>query len=162
MIDIMCNIEVGIRDLPDNAKEIIRQECTVILRKCKPHKDNINKEEFDDLKSLNRNQDIVVFMVGKGGANIILDKVDYRKKMLDHLENNGCYIKLGKNPLSRISRVVVLAIKSNSLVYSFSHKLIESSPMSPSVCGLPKIHNKGVPLRPIVNNIGGKTYLLAK
>jgi len=42
------------------------------------------------------------------------------------------------------------------------HKLIESNPITPRIYGLPKIHKEGAPLRPIVNTIGGPTYLLAK
>ena len=45
---------------------------------------------------------------------------------------------------------------------SLSKKLIESNPLTPRIYGLPKIHKDGAPLRPIVNTIGGPTYLLAK
>ena len=82
--------------------------------------------------------------------------------MLDHLHNSGNYKKLPKNPLKKISRIVALAIKSSSSVSSLCHKLIKSSPIAPRIYGLPKIHKEGAPLRPIVNTIGGLTYLLAK
>jgi len=57
---------------------------------------------------------------------------------------------------------MVLTIKSSSSISSFSHKLIESGPITPRIYGFLKIHKEGVPLRPIVNTIGGLTYLLAK
>ena len=82
--------------------------------------------------------------------------------MLDHLHNSGSYKKLPKNPLKKISRTVALAIKSNNSVSSLCRKLFESSPIAPRIYGLPKIHKEGAPLRPIVNTIGGLTYLLAK
>lgn len=108
------------------------------------------------------NYDIVVLKADKGGATTILDKEDYRKKMLDHMYNSESYRNLDKNPLKRISREVSLAIKSDSIVGSFSHKFIESIHVTPKIYGIPKIHKEGGPLTPIVNTIGGPTYLLAK
>jgi len=97
--DIMCYVEFEIMGLPDNIKDTIRQDCVVVLRKAKPPRNNISKDEFDALKSLNHNKDIIVLKVDKGGVVVILDKEDYRRKMLDHLFNNGSYKKLNKNPL---------------------------------------------------------------
>lgn len=57
---------------------------------------------------------------------------------------------------------MALRIKSSSLVSSLCHKLIEGNPITPRIYGLPKIHKEGAPLRPIVNTIGGPTYLVAK
>lgn len=45
---------------------------------------------------------------------------------------------------------------------SISHKFIERNPLTPRIYGLPKFHKEGAPLRPIVNTIGGPTYLLSK
>lgn len=36
--DILCNIEYGIKNLPDNIKEQIIQDCSITLRKAKPPK----------------------------------------------------------------------------------------------------------------------------
>lgn len=78
--DIICDIEFGIRDLPDSTKDVIRHDCMVILRKAKPHRSNLSKHEFEALKSLNNNKDIVVLKADKGGAAVILNKEDYWKK----------------------------------------------------------------------------------
>lgn len=112
----------------------------VVLRKTKPPGNNISKLEFDALKSLNDNNNIIVLKVDKGGVVVILDKDDYRRKMLDHLHNSGSYRKLKKDPLKKISKNVALAIKASSSVSSFNHKLIESCPLTPRIYGLPKIH----------------------
>ena len=134
----------------------------MILRKAKPPKSNISKLEFEALKSLNSNPNIVVLKADKGGATVILNKEDYHNKMLDHLLNSGSYKKLDKNPLKKVSKVVALAIKSSRSVCSLSKKLIESNPLTPRIYGLPKIHKDRAPLCPIVNTISGPTYLLAK
>lgn len=160
--DIICDIEYGIRDLPEVTKDTIKQDYVVVLRKAKPPKSNVNELEIDALKSLNNNMDIVVLKADKGGFVVILDKEDYRKKMLDNLLNSRSYRKLSKGPMKKISKSVALAIKNNISVNSFSHKLTESSPLTPRIYGITKIHKGGAPLRPIVNTIGGLTYLLAK
>lgn len=160
--DIICDIEFGIRDLPEASKDIIRQDCAVILRKAKPPKNNLNNLEFEALKALNNNNDIIVLKTDKGGATVILKREDYWNKMLDHLCNSGSYRKLAKNPLKKISKTVALVIKSSSTVSSLSKKLIESNPLTRRIYGLPKIHKEGAPLCPIVNTIRGPTYLFAK
>ena len=93
---------------------------------------------------------------------VVFDKYDYHSKMLDHLHNSGSYRKLNKDPQKKISKSAALAIKASSSVSSFSHKLIESCPLTPKIYGLPKIHKEGAPLKPIINMIGGPTYLHAK
>ena len=87
--DIIFYIEYGIRDLPDNTKYIIRQDCIMVLKKSKPPKSNLSKLEFEALKSLNNNKDIVSLKADKGGSTVILNREYYRNKMLDHLLNSG-------------------------------------------------------------------------
>ena len=86
--DIICDIEFGIKGLPDRIKDTIRKDCAVVLRKAKPPKSNLSKEESATLRSLNQNKYIVALKANKGGASIIHNRVDYRNKMLDHLHNS--------------------------------------------------------------------------
>eukprot|EP00253_Pinus_taeda_P030797 PITA_30797 len=160
--DIICDVEYGIENLPDKIRDMIRQDCAVTLRRAKPPRSNISKAEFEALKTLNKNRDVMVLKEDKGGAVVLLDRSDYRNKMLDHLCNSGSYKKLSKNPLKKVSRAVALTIKSCNSTAPLSQKLIEGNPITPRIYGLPKVHKEGVPLRPIVNTIGGPTYLLAK
>lgn len=158
--DILCNIEHGIRELPDNIKETIRQDCSIILRKSHSPKSNISKQEHLALKTLNQDPDIVVLKVDRGGAVIIMNTIDYNEKMIDHLTNSGYYIKLNKNPLKKISRNVHNLTRSSK-----EHKiknLLENNPYTPRIYVALKIHKEGVPIRPIVNTIGGPTYQLEK
>lgn len=62
---IICDIEFWIRDLPDNTKDTIEEDCVVILRKAKSPKNNHSKLEFDDLKALNNYKDIIVIKEDK-------------------------------------------------------------------------------------------------
>ena len=160
--DIICINEFGIKDLPDNVKEVIRKDCVIVLRKAKPPKRNISKDEFLALKDLKDNLDIVILKADKGGEIIILDKSDYTNKTIDHLYNNDSYIKLNKNPIKKFNKEILTVINSINSLKPLCKKLIESNPLTPRIYGLTKIHKDGVPIRPIFNTIVGPMYLLTK
>lgn len=61
--DIICNIKFGIRDLLDNVKDVIRQGCAIVLRKSRPPKNNISKNDFLALTALRENLDFVILKV---------------------------------------------------------------------------------------------------
>lgn len=147
----MCSIEYRVKELLDNIKETIRQHCFITLRKYNPHKSNISKQEYLALKNLNQDPNIVVHKVDKGGATIIMNTSDYHHKMIYHLTNSGCYNKLRKNPLKNISKIIQNLIKT-SKEHNIKN-LTENNPYTPRIYGAPKIHKKGIPIRPIVNTI---------
>lgn len=104
-------------------------------------------------------------MSDKGNAIVVLNKGDYNKKMEDLLEDSS-YRSLRSNPTARVEKKVADALKEvenkgcipTNLRKSLSNKY--STP--PQLYGLPKIHKKGTPLRPIVSSIDSPTYKLAK
>jgi hypothetical protein len=101
---ILCSIENSIKNLSDNVKEEIRQDCSVILRRVKPPKNKITKEEFLALKSLNNNKNLVVLKANKGGVIVVTNKENYIEKMLDLINNNGSYKKFNKKPLNKMAK----------------------------------------------------------
>lgn len=114
------------------------------------------------LKKQNKNEDIITLKFDKGGAMVVMDNNYYIEKMHDHLDNSGCYKKLGRNPIKRIAKEVSKAIEGSSLDRETKEKLKTTSTMTPKIYGLSKIHKDGVPLRPIVETIGLSMYKLAK
>jgi len=73
-------LEEGIKTLNDTDKELIRQECVVILRKDRPPRSNLNQEQLKALKSLRENKDIVILKVDKGDATVVMDQEEYIKR----------------------------------------------------------------------------------
>ena len=98
----------------------------------------------------------------KGNATVIQDRVEYDRKMLEHLSASGSYRRLDKDPTKKIVNEVTKAIKNSALDENTKKKLIPKDTTIPRIYGLPKIHKEGAPIRPIVNTIGSPTYLLAK
>jgi hypothetical protein len=83
---------------------------------------------------------------------------EYLAKMFDHLNNNGSYRILTRNLVSKISREVFDIINKWILYEDEKKKVIKF----PRIYGLPKIHKKCSPLKPIVNKLVEPTYKISK
>ena len=98
-------------------------------------------------------------------ANIVKDQEDYDKKAEELLSQNT-YNKINNDPTTKHkNRLINLlkAIKSqggiNEALYK---KLYPTGAGVPKFYGLPKIHKKETPLRPIVSSIGSVSYATSK
>jgi hypothetical protein len=81
----------------------MRQDCSIILRKARPPKSNISKEEHTALKNLKNNENLVIIKADKGGATVLMNHNDYKKKMIEHLSESGSYIEnFPTTPLRRL------------------------------------------------------------
>jgi hypothetical protein len=159
---IVCSVEESIKNLNEEDKDAIRQECALVLKNAKPPKNNISKKEHEAIKNLRNNENIVILKADKGGATVVMNRMDYNNKMIEHLTTTGSYKKLDNNPISKVVKEVKKAIKSSNLDERIKKRLTPNCLITPRIYGLPKIHKEGVPLRPIVNTIGSPTYELAK
>jgi hypothetical protein len=160
--NIICSVEDSIKNLSEEDKNAIRQDCALVLKKAKPPKSNISKMEHEAIKNLRNNENIVILKADKGGATVVMNRIDCNTKMIEHLTTTGSYKKLNNNPISKIIKEVKKAIKDSNLDERTKKRLTPSCLITPRIYGLPKIHKEGVPLRPIVNTIGSPTYELAR
>jgi len=92
---------------------------------------------------------------------VILNTTDYKQKIISLLEDPA-YRRLSKDPTDSTGRKTTQLLKKSTLTEDTRKKLCPAGSRPPRLYGLPKIHKEGVPLRPIVNNIGAPTYQLAK
>jgi hypothetical protein len=63
---------------------------------------------------------------------------------------------------SRVECKTILLLKKSSLAEEVCKWLCPVGSRPPRLYGIPKIHKEGVPLRPILSNIGAPTYQLSK
>jgi hypothetical protein len=68
--------ENAIKNLRENTVEETRQECTIVLRRSKPPKSNMKKEDLNALRNMRKNKDITIVKADKGNATVVLDKVE--------------------------------------------------------------------------------------
>lgn len=164
LINIISDIETGIKYLNDQDKNYIRNACklqiTDNLSKISQHK-NINKD-LNILKNL-KNKDCFYLKADKGNTVVILDKQDYFDRG-NKLLQEGPYINIPKNPLSKFVSNVKNCLKQCPTIIPKNDvsKFMPSNPGLPKMYCLPKIHKPGKSMRPIVNNIDSPSYNLSK
>jgi len=97
----------------------------------------------------------------KGNATVILSTTDYQQKMKTLL-NESAYRRLPKDQTDSTEHKTTRLLKKSTLSEDVYKELNPSGSRPPRLYGLPKIHKGGVPMRPIISNIGAPTYKLAK
>jgi hypothetical protein len=113
------------------------------------------------LRTLKTNTDLTILPADKGNATVILNNGDYKQKITFLLEDPS-YRRLTRDPTDSTERKTTSLLKKSTLTEDICKQLRPTSSRPPSLYGLPKLHKEGVPLRPIVNNIGTLTYQLSK
>jgi len=92
---------------------------------------------------------------------VILNTVNYKQKITSLLEDPS-HRRLTRDPTDLTERKTTPMLKKSTLTEDICKQLCPVGSRPPRLYGLLKIHKEGVPLRPIVNNIGAPTYQLSK
>ena len=109
MVDIICGVEEGLRNVNDAAAVVTAgSKVAEVLKTARLPKRNIDKEEEQALKELKEDKDIVIFKADKGNCTVIMDRPDYDQKINALLNDNDIYSKLvtKRNPLNNITKDV--------------------------------------------------------
>jgi len=155
--EIISNIEVNTRHLPEIGKLEIRYELMKAMKKsCFPS--NISKEEHMALRKLKENKDVTILKSDKGNATVVMDKAEYEKKVFEILKDEA-YVNVNRNPVNSLNKKLSALVKKCVPEYK---ALLPSVYRLPEMYGLPKIHKTGIPLRPIVAAIGSPGHLISK
>jgi Reverse transcriptase (RNA-dependent DNA polymerase) len=126
---------------------------------------NISKNESIALYNLRNTKNIVIKAADKGGGIVILNKEDYVNKIITHL-NDSAYLKVPEHtfyedPLKSKYQTLIFELKpflSNKQFNWLCH--VNNEPGI--LYGLPKIHKKDTPIRPIISQSNCLTYKLHK
>ena len=131
---------------------------------------NFHKEHFQALKSLRTNKNIIITRPDKGNSVCILNRVDYVSKMKAVLSDPSKFIELG--PVEKYDKTlrhqknfckcIAALTKKNLLPETVTEVIRPVGSQRPRLYGLPKIHKKNVPLRPVLSAIGSPQYPVAK
>ena len=96
----------------------------------------------------------------------MINKSDYDKKIMAHMQHETTYEKQRKNPTAVVGTKIAHFLwnlqEEGVLSKEDYYKVYLSSEIPPSFYDLPKIHKDGAPLRPIVSSCGAPTHKLAK
>ena len=153
--EIVAATELACNQLKDKSQaESLRNEVVKIVSKSKPPRSNISRAEREAIKALAKDDSIVILPADKGRTSVILNKQDYHNKVKALLDDTNTYEKLTSDPTR--------AIKEERIPNYLYNQLYPTAENVPKFYGLPKIHKKDVPLRPIVSSIGSVMYDTAK
>nr|VZI38236.1 unnamed protein product [Spirometra erinaceieuropaei] len=152
-------------NIPEDMRANIRSCATGILRQ-KRYQQNLPAEEAQALRSLKSDHSIVVVPADKGGATVIMDKVEYVNKANEIFSDIEAYTVLAEDPTKKQAAAIKQKVNELARLKVISpddSKLMTlSDPHIAHANGLPKVHKVDVPLRIIVPLIGSPTYNIAK
>ncbi|XP_071440436.1 uncharacterized protein [Hetaerina americana] len=122
---------------------------------------NLTREEKCALLSLRKNPDITVLKADEGNAIVLLNTMDYHRKVQDLLQDPE-HRTITRDPTEALVRETTSLIKKSLASSEANRNLVPQAPVPPRLYWLPKIHTEGAPLRPIVSAIREPTYNLAR
>ena len=108
----------------------------------------------------------MVLTADKGVALVVIDTVDYIRKAKEILEDTNTYRVIHTDPTSRLKNKLINILRrtkaATGMQDNIYKKMYPTGVSPPKFYGLPKIHKKNIPLRPIVSSIGSVAYGVAK
>ena len=130
----------------------------------------MQNECYQAIKSLRRNEKILITRPDKGSGVVILNKNDYITKMGNILNDASKFECLG--PAATADRTSTIETKlqnrlrellnSEQLPKQVYDEVRPTGSQRPRMYGLPKTHKEGTPLRPILSMVGSSHHELAK
>ena len=151
--------------------EAISQEILHNEHKSKRHS-NISKSEFASLRSLARDDSIVLKKADKSGTIVIMNECDYIAEVERQLHNSTYYEKLDSDPSTEVKSKITDCIEDLSEETPYILDLFDVFPSeirTPQFYILPKTHKErddnlpiGYPGRPIVSACNSSTDNISK
>ncbi|XP_064461588.1 uncharacterized protein LOC135371468 [Ornithodoros turicata] len=165
--EIIVEIEDRLRHIKDSTGvNLVRSRIATVLNNVSGPPSNLSKQERSALRDLRSDKSVIVLPADKGKGTVMLDTEDYRTKMQEILDDAAHFVPLAHDPTAKAERSLVDHLrqlkKKGHLEDVTYRRLFSSDGASPRIYGLPKIHEPGCPLRPIVSFIGSPTYNLSK
>ena len=98
--EYVAQIERVCQSLTQGEGEELRAEVKAIMKKTKPPKSNISKEEARAIKELKKDQDRMVLTADKGVSMVVMDREEYERKSEDLL-NQPTHRVLPSDPTTK-------------------------------------------------------------
>ena len=150
---------------PDNAEEL-RAKIRGALKQAHPPRSNISREEVWALVELKRDSSKVILTADKGVALVLMDRPDYIKKAQELLEDNKIYKEISTDPTNKLKNKLVNILKKikaeGGIEEQLYKKMYPTGAVAQKFYGLPKIHKRDIPQRPIVSSRGSINYEVTK
>ena len=137
---------------------------------------NLSHPEYQALKKLSSNKEIVIHKSDKGNSVVIVNRTDYLNRLQEMVDDTTKFQKLNVKPgkdynfmtkeKKEVDNLLSELVEKRSLSEAQRERLSPDGPNPARLYGLPKIHKplvNGLPkCRPIISQIGSPTYKIAK
>lgn len=170
--NFISNIENAIIPLNDNEKNTIRTTSVNILTNFKNHKNRkpLNQELDKNIKEtkkfLKQNPDLLILNADKTNKTVIMKDNEYDKKILDLLNDTNTYELLNKDPtptFQKTNNELAKNLLNNEYINQKEYNYITChNGLITKFYGLPKLHKKNIPPRPICAGYTSPNYNLSK
>ena len=159
-------IEFACQSLDPNSAEKLRSDVYRVLRHPHQLKTNLRKEEITAIKHLKADKERIILTADKGIALVVMDRSNYIKKANELLQDPNTYRTIPSDPTNKPKNKLInklRKIKTDTRMDEITYRrMYPMGACVPKFYGLPKIHKKNIPLRPMVSSIGSVTYGVAK
>lgn len=148
-VDNFCNkLKYGIKSINNKHKNV----------------PNLSRDEIRALINLRKNKKLIIKAADKGGGITIMDTEDYDNKMKNHL-NIPAYLRIDNKteyePNKILNQYLVLIMELKPFLSKKQYIwLYEAQNELGTIYGLPKIHKKDIPIRPIISQVKSLTNRL--
>lgn len=153
-------LKASITDFCRKIKSKIQQATT---RKIKH---NLNMSEIRALQRLRNNKNIVIKKGDKSSGIVIMNKNDYETKIREMLNDINVYTKTNINDTEAVKlqadQIMHSLLRNGDITEKQCRHLTNINVRCPIFYGIPKVHKKGCPLRPIVSQTNGPTCKLSQ
>ena len=126
----------------------IRSDIANILSKARIPKDNIDKQDRENIKHLTTNEDILILPADKGKAAVVMDKGEYNSKLNKIVSDTKVYQKLKLDPTPAFKhnlRTILTRMKGKEKITQAQYyHIYPTSDLTPRLYGLPKIHSRAL------------------
>jgi len=134
-----------------------------------PLEKQINNDALSTKIFLKNNTHLIITKADKCNKTVILTNEQYLEKMNSHLDDKTTYIKIRKTPDDKkneikkeYNKLISELHKKNYINNTEKTKLNINNCTIARINGLPKIHKKNTPIRPIINAINSPTEKIAE
>ena len=95
-----------------------------------------------------------------------MDKLEYNTKAQELLHDNKTYKEISTDPTNKLKTKLISLLKKikadGEIEEQLYKKMYPTEAVAPKFYGLPNIHKRDIPLRPIVSSRGSISYQVAK
>ncbi|XP_018368045.1 PREDICTED: uncharacterized protein LOC108764350 [Trachymyrmex cornetzi] len=171
-MEFMKTIEYNLKKLQSSVHNSVRNHSLTIINNLLSFKtkntliyDRLNRLMNHTRHFIKENNNIIFTKADKGNITVALEKTSYIEKIRSILSDEETYLKITKNPSSKINnglRTLLTRWKKSKFISDLTYKKLYCSDGNlPRAYGSPKVHKPDCPFRIIVSAVDSTLYDLA-